>query len=204
MDPSSFLKVAKGALQWIKEAHSPEFSSRAEEAISRARQTGNEHAVTQTRKGLTLPIAEGTRYEVYPNYPLKTRTFTYKDPEDVSLLMHTHPHDTDFPITPAPSEDDLQLPSVRRATQMIVSPDKDTFVQYRLPTRFPFEEVDPLYFSLLKRIGGQMDGIEPIKPDIHLSILRRLAEEKKAQLIQNLGDETPYADELYRQLNLLR
>jgi hypothetical protein len=87
---------------------------------------------------------------------------------------------------------------------MIVSPDKDTFVQYRLPTRFPFEEVDPLYFSLLKRIGGQMDGIEPIKPDIHLSILRRLAEEKKAQLIQNLGDETPYADELYRQLNLLR
>lgn len=200
MDPSNFLRTVKGALQWIKEMHSPEFARASDEAISRSRASGNEHAVTQTRKGLTLPIAEGSRYEVIPSYSTKKRNFSYLDPEDVSVLMHTHPYDLDFPITVAPSRGDLELPSARKSTQLIVSPDKDTFVQYQMPGGFPFDEVDPLYYSLMKRINGSMDGIEPIKPDIHLSILRRLAEDRKAKLIQNLGDETPYSDELYRQL----
>ena len=198
----------KGALQWIKETMSPEFFARAKEAIGLAKATGNEHAVTQGYKGWISPVASGDRYSVDPIYP-KYRGKYFELPTEIEALLHTHPKDPDFGITVAPSRQDLEM--VYRNSRnnpvrkLIVSPDKDTFVDYHIPEEFDSTKWDKLYYELMKHTQGNLAGVEPIKPDVYTSALRRMAENPASgyRYIQELGDETPYADEVYKTLKRL-
>lgn len=199
--------IPKGALQWIKETTSPEFFARAKEAIQRALYTGNEHAVTQGYKGWVSLVAEGTTHGVDPTYPRYKGKY-FELPTQIDSLMHTHPVD-DYGITVAPSFQDLDMVHKNSKgapiRKLIVSPQKDTYVDYALPKAFDAQPWDKLYFNLMKHTGGDMGGIEPIKPDVYLSALRRMAEDQKSgyKFTQELGDESPYAEELFQTLKKL-
>lgn len=200
--------IPKGALQWIKDTMSPEFFGRAKQAMNMAKDTGNEHAVTQGYRNWVSPVAEGERYGVSPNYPQHSR-YKFALPREIVARMHTHPVDSDFGITVAPSTPDLDqfiLNSKGKPIRdMIVSPDKNTFVDFSRSDQLDWKGLDKLYFDLMKHTQGNMNGIEPIKPDVYFSALRKASENRNSgtRMAYDLGDEAPYADEVFSTLKQL-
>lgn len=197
-----------GALEWIKKTMSPEFFARAKEAIQLAKTTGNEHAVTQGYRNWVSPIAEGDRYSVTPIVP-QHKSYKFPLYGDLMARMHTHPVDSDMGITVAPSLPDLQMWAKNTKgtpiRDIIASPEKDTFADFSRSERFDPEAYDRLYFELMKHTGGNMGGLEPVKSDVYFSALRKAAENRNSgtRMTYSLGDEAPYADEVYKTLKRL-
>lgn len=197
-------KLVQGALNWIRHSYPKAFADETERAAAAALRTGNEHAVTLTERGNTLPFAAGERYEVQPRWPVRrSGIMTTEDPYAINALLHTHPID-DAQITTAPSSMDLELPFFNRSNKpirhTIISPENETFVDYTRQRMYPSDEATRLFQRLQKHTNSDINGVEPIQNDVNLAILRRMAEQNQATLEHQLGPEQPYFDEIYKML----